>query len=176
VIFYLDPRSFAALACTCRAWRALSVGPDSLWRDKLSVLEALWPDCGLPSDEGIVTYYRVGGRDPTAWARRYARAQAIAPKLSATSCTCAGAEQFRTRLFTNGRGDEEGTCPRAWACATGGRRAEGASARCGAAAAHCVLRRAPFAQLRTGICFRARAAAALFPRWRCAAPWTPGST
>jgi hypothetical protein len=108
VIFYLDPRSFAALACTCRAWRALSVGPDSLWRDKLSVLSALWPDAGLPSDEGILTYYRVGGRDPTAWARRYARAQAIAPKLSATACTCAGAEQFRTRLFANGRGDDDG--------------------------------------------------------------------
>ncbi len=88
------------------------MGPDSLWRDKLSVLSALWPDSGLPSDEGIITYYRVGGRDPTAWARRYARAQAIAPKLSATACTCAGAEQFRTRLFANGRGDDDGACTR----------------------------------------------------------------
>ena len=129
MIFYLDPRSFAALACTCRAWRALSVGPDSLWRDKLSVLEALWPDAGLPSDEGIVTYYRVGGRDPTAWARRYARAQAIAPKLSATQCTCAGAEQFRTRLFTNGRGENDGAWAAGWDAAPARRAAGGRRAR-----------------------------------------------
>jgi hypothetical protein len=119
VIFYLDPRSFAALACTCRAWRALSVGANALWRDKLAVLQLLWPDAGLPSDEGIITYYRVGGTDATAWARRYAKAQATAPKLSATACECAGSEGFRTRLF-GAAADEHGACARADApCACG---------------------------------------------------------
>ncbi len=172
MIFYLDPRSFAALACTCKAWRALGVGADSLWRDKLSVLQALWPNAGLPSDEGILTYYRVGGTDPTAWARRYAKAQAVAPKLSATACDVAGAEGFRTRIFGDGRTEERGACA---ARAPARRRMlVGRSAlrtRPTRPPPHARRRRRARRRAQAwlpGTCFPARAAAAPSLRWRCA--------
>jgi hypothetical protein len=79
------------------------------------VLQALWPDAGLPSDEGILTYYRVGGTDATAWARRYIKAQSIASKLSAVACTCAGAENFRARIF-GAAADEHGARAQPGAC------------------------------------------------------------
>ncbi len=79
------------------------------------MLQALWPDAGLPSDEGILTYYRVGGTDATAWARRYIKAQSIASKLSAVACTCAGAENFRARIF-GAAADEHGARAQPGAC------------------------------------------------------------
>ena len=44
-----------------------------MWRDKLLLLENQWPGIVLPSEEGIIQYYEMGGTDPIAWARRCAR-------------------------------------------------------------------------------------------------------
>ena len=62
----------AALRCRAQSWHELSAGADSMWRDKLLLLENQWPGIVLPSEEGIIQYYEMGGTDPIAWARRRA--------------------------------------------------------------------------------------------------------
>ena len=106
-MFYLDPRSLASLACTCRRWRAVTLGADSVWHEKLEVLESVWPAARLSPT--MLEYYALEGSAThgegpasTLWLRRYARAQLVANKLScASSCEVAGARGFQTRLFTD---------------------------------------------------------------------------
>ena len=104
-LLYLDPRSLACLACTCRLWRHLTTGPSSLWKDKLQLLQLAWPAVRL--DERMLEYYSLeepgGGEQEggTLWARRYARLQAVANKLSVTACDVAGNRGFHARLFTS---------------------------------------------------------------------------
>lgn len=65
-----------------QAWHELSIGPDSMWKDKLVLLDYQWPDLNLPPD-GITQYYAMGGTDPIAWARRRACRRASHPAPAA---------------------------------------------------------------------------------------------
>ena len=104
-ILYFDPRTMAALACTCRSWRAVMTGPESLWKEKLTLLQLAWPAAKL--DDRMLEYYSLqepeGGEveGGTLWMRRYARLQSVANKLSATACDVAGNRGFHARLFTS---------------------------------------------------------------------------
>jgi hypothetical protein len=109
-LLYFDPRSLAALACTCRTWRAVTLGPKSLWGEKLALLQLAWPAAKL--DDRMLEYYSLqepeGGEveGGTLWMRRYARLQSVANKLSVTaSCDVAGNRGFHARLFTSTSGE-----------------------------------------------------------------------